>query len=155
MAKTLVALGAAVVISAVAFTHSTPATAEPWVAPAVAGSFVAGGIVGAAVASSPCYGGYSGGVDCFGNPLRGLFTAGFGGNCGCESSSYRSYGPTTYYTEPAQPYVQPYYHHRYTRPYVRPSYRFRYRHFYRPYVRHDYHRYGAYRPHDRAHNRRW
>ncbi len=97
-----------------------------------------GGIVGAAVASSPCYGGYSSGVDCFGNPLRGLFTGGFGGNCGCGSYSYRSYGPTTYYTEPAQPYVQPYYHHRYTHPFMRPSYRFHYRHFYRPYVRHDF-----------------
>jgi len=147
MTRTLVALGAALAIGAAAFTQSTPASAQSWVAPVVAGSVIAGGIVGAAVASSPCHGGYTVSVGCCGSAPRGLFTSGFGGGCGCGTSGYPAYGPTPYYTQPGLPYVQPYYyHHRFVHPYVR--------HYYRPYVRHDYHRYGAYRAYHRAH-RHW
>jgi hypothetical protein len=123
MAKTWVALGAAVAISAAVFTHSTPAAAHD------------------------C--GYYGG-GCYDNVPRGLFTSGFfgGWGCGCGSwhnpadnyapTPYESYGPAPYHTEP---YMQ-----NYTHPYVGPYYR----HSYHPYLRHSlyghgvYHRYGAY-----------
>lgn len=151
MAKTLLALGAAIAIGAAAFTQSSPASAQPWVAPVVAGSVIAGGIVGAAVASSPCCGGYyTAGVACCGGAPRGLFTSGFGGGCGWQPYGYPAYGPAPYYTQPGLPYVRPYYYHRFTHPYMRPYYW----HYYRPYARHDYHRYGN-RPYHHAHHRHW
>jgi len=124
MAKTLAALVAAITIGAAAFIHSTPASAEPW----------------AARAWSPCYADV--GVDCYGNPRRGLFTGGFGfnlfgGGCGCESGGY------------------PHYYHRY-HPYFHHFYRHYYRrHLYRSYMRHSYHRHGAYRMYHRGHYRHW
>ena len=143
MAKTLVALGTAAAIGAAALTTSTPAPAQPWVAPVVVGSVVAGGMVGAAIASSPHY--Y---YPAYYRP-RGLFTYGYNG-CGCMPCYYqepavapRGYAPPAY----DQPYVQGYYgqpyyrgymrpyryryasHHRYGHPHVRPYYRSGYRHW--------------------------
>jgi hypothetical protein len=48
----MVALGPAALIGASTFTGSTPDAAQSWGAPVVVGSVVAGGIVGAAIASS-------------------------------------------------------------------------------------------------------
>lgn len=134
MAKIWVTLGAAVAISAAAFTHSTPASAHEW------------------SAASHCYGAYYGGGDCCNNSARGLFTSGFFGGCGCgawhnPAYSYPGYQPGYY----MHPYVGPYYRH-YYRPYVRHNlYRYR-----------VYHRYGAYRGHgyhrahyNNAHMRHW
>jgi len=150
MAKTLLALGAAIAIGAAAFTQSTPASAQQWVVPVVAGSVIAGGIVGAAVASSPCYGGYTVGVGYCGSAPRGLFTSGFGSGCGCQPYGYPAYGPAPYYMPPGLPYVWRYYYHRFAHPYMRPYYR----HYYRSYVRQNYHRY-ANRLYYHAHHRHW
>lgn len=135
MAKTLVALGAAVAIGAAAFTtSSTPAAAQRWVAPVVAGSVVAGGIVGAAAASSPCGYGYD-----YYRP-RGLFGDFNTNNCGCGFRGYPAY------SVPAQPYMQP--DDEQDEQYEQPSYR-RHAHSYgqpddeqyeQPYVQRHYQR---------------
>ena len=126
MAKIWVTLGAALAIGAAAFTQSSPAAAHEWMAPA----------------ASYCHGAYYGG-GCCGNEPRGLFTSGFFGGCGC-GSWHDNYGPASYYTQPAEPYVQPYSYPNHAYPYVRPYYRPLYRHYYHPYVRHGLYRYGAY-----------
>lgn len=133
MAKTWLALAAAVAISAAAFTHSTPAAAQQWVAPGVA-------------AASPCCGAFHWGGNCCDDGPRGLFTSGFFGGCGCDSW-HGGYGPASHYTEP---YSYP----NYSYPYLRPWYR----HGYHPYLRHGlyrhgvYHRYGAYHGHGVYHH---
>jgi len=136
MAKTWVILGAAMAISAAAFTHSAPASAHEWVAPA----------------ASHCYTAYYGGGGCCNNSARGLFTSGVFGGCGCAvwhnpAYSYPGYRSGYY----MHPYVGPYHRH-YYRPYVRHS-------LYRYGL---YHRYGAYHGHrvyrghhDNAHMRHW
>jgi len=132
MAKIWVTLGAAVAIAAATFTHSNPAVAQQWVAPA----------------ASQCHGAYYGGGNCCGNEPRGLFTSGFFGGCGCGSwqhpaTTYEPHGPAPYYTGD---YVHPYYRHPY-RSYLR---------------HHVYHGHSAYRGHgvyrahyNNAHVRHW
>lgn len=139
MTKTLVALGTAAAIGAAALTTSTAASAQPWVAPVVAGSVIAGGMVGAAIASSPHY--Y---YPAYYRP-RGLFTYGYN-DCGCVH--YYCPEPGVY-APPA--YDQPYAHRYYGQPhyggYARP-YRYRYASHYR------YHRPHV-RPYYHAGHRRW
>jgi len=127
MAKTLVALGTAAAICAAALTTPTPAAAQPWVAPVIVGSVIAGGFVGAAVASSPHY--YSG-YASYDYPAC---------NCPPPADPY-VYAPRVYYQPYAQPYYQGYaqpYYQRYARPYARPYYQRNasYRPYDRPYVR--------------------
>jgi hypothetical protein len=153
MTKTLVALGTAAAIGAAALTTFTPAAAQPWVAPVVAGSVVTGAFVGAAVASSPYY-----------YRPRGLF--GYFNNCGCASYHYPAYGapadPYVYAQPYVQPYVQPNYE-QYEQPYAQP-YREQYEQPYaQPYARPYYQRHASYRPYGRpyvrpyyrANYRRW
>ena len=64
MARTLVTLVTAAAIGAAAFTTPTPATMQAWIAPVIVGSLIAGGIAGAAAASSPYY--YNGNADYYG-----------------------------------------------------------------------------------------
>jgi hypothetical protein len=90
MAKSLVALGTAAILSAATLTTSKPAAAQPWLLPVAAG-FLTGAFVGAAAASpnpyySPYYGGYGG------------YYGGYGGYYG----GYGGYYNTAYYG--AQPY---------------------------------------------------
>ena len=46
MAKSLVTLGAAAALGTATLTTSNPATAQPWLAPVIVGSFLTGAFVG-------------------------------------------------------------------------------------------------------------
>jgi hypothetical protein len=46
MAKSLVTLGAAAALGTATLTTSSPATAQPWLAPVIVGSFLTGAFVG-------------------------------------------------------------------------------------------------------------
>jgi hypothetical protein len=164
MAKTLVALGTAAAIGAAALTTFTPAAAQPWVAPVVAGSVITGAFVGAAVASSP-----------YNYRPRGLFGYNYPNHCGCASYHHPAYAEPAdpyvnaqpyyeqqyeqpYYQRYEQPYAQPYYQ-RYEQPYAQPYYQ----RYAQPYARPYYQRHASYRPYGRpyvrpyyrANYRRW